>query len=46
MVYVHFSQPSNNAKLNEVQSKLGLKKEMFSGYVIQDGYVAIKIASQ
>lgn len=26
MVYVHFSRPSNNAKLNEVQSKLGLKK--------------------
>lgn len=26
MVYVNFSRPSNNAKLNEVQSKLGLKK--------------------
>lgn len=26
MVYVHFSRPSNNAKLIEVQSKLGLKK--------------------
>ncbi|KAL4131560.1 hypothetical protein QTP88_008853 [Uroleucon formosanum] len=26
MVYVHFSRPSNNTKLNEVQSKLGLKK--------------------
>lgn len=26
MVYVHFSRPSNNAKLKEVQSKLGLKK--------------------
>lgn len=26
MVYVHFSRPSNNVKLNEVQSKLGLKK--------------------
>lgn len=26
MVYIHFSRPSNNVKLNEVQSKLGLKK--------------------
>lgn len=46
MVYVHFSRPSNNAKLNEVQSKLGLKKGNVLNNAIQDGYVAIKIASQ
>lgn len=26
MIYVHFSRPSNNSKLNKIQSQLGLKK--------------------